>query len=133
MEIAKVSKADGYFGLSCSWERGLNENTNGLIRQYLSKGTDFNKLTDRQVLEIMDKLNNRPRNAWGTRHPIRYSSGSNYYPLLPRVARLGQRIGEVDPIAVPTMLVTRIRQPLGQAHEDSCQVLRKDLGVEILQ
>ena len=49
-----------------SWERGLNENTNGLIRQYLSKGTDFNKLTDRQVLEIMDKLNNRPRKCLGS-------------------------------------------------------------------
>ena len=62
MEIAKVLKANGYFAHPYhSWERGLNENTNGLIRQYLPKGTDFNKLTDKQVLEIMDKLNNRPR------------------------------------------------------------------------
>ena len=66
MEIAKVLKADGDFAHpDHSWERGLNENTNGLIRQYLPKGTDFNKLTDRQVLEIMDKLNNRPRKCLG--------------------------------------------------------------------
>ena len=38
-------------------------------RQYLSKGTDFNKLTDRQVLEIMDKLNNRPRKCLGYKTP----------------------------------------------------------------
>ena len=70
MEIAKVLKADGYFAHPYhSWERGLNENTNGLIRQYLSKGTDFNKLTDRQVLEIMDKLNNRPRKCLGYKTP----------------------------------------------------------------
>ena len=47
----------------------MNENTNGLIQQYLSKGTDFNKLTDRQVLEIMDKLNNRPRKCLGYKTP----------------------------------------------------------------
>ena len=71
-------------------------------------------------------------------HTLQYrherSSGEVSKKSLTRsVLHLGQRIGEVDPIAVPTMLVTRIRQPLGQAHEDSCQVLRKDLGVEILQ
>ena len=70
MEIAKVLKANGYFAHPYhSWERGLNENTNGLIRQYLPKGTDFNKLTDKQVLEIMDKLNNRPRKCLGYKTP----------------------------------------------------------------
>ena len=70
MEIAKVLKADDYFAHPYhSWERGLNENTNGLIRQYLPKGTDFNKLTDKQVLEIMDKLNNRPRKCLGYKTP----------------------------------------------------------------
>ena len=43
--------------------------TLGLIRQYLPKGTDFNKLTDKQVLEIMDKLNNRPRKCLGYKTP----------------------------------------------------------------
>ena len=44
-----------------SWERGTNENTNGLIRQYLPKGTCFKDLTDRQCQEIEDALNSRPR------------------------------------------------------------------------
>ena len=78
MEIAKVLKADGYFAHPYhSWERGLNENTNGLIRQYLPKGTDFNKLTDRQVLEIMDKLNNRPRKCLGYKTPNQVFFGIN--------------------------------------------------------
>ena len=44
-----------------SWERGLSENTNGLVRQYFPKGCDFTKLTQEQVLKVERKLNNRPR------------------------------------------------------------------------
>ena len=54
---------------SHSWERGLNENTNGLIRQYLPKGKSFDELTPREVQDIMDKLNNRPRKCLGFRTP----------------------------------------------------------------
>ena len=52
-----------------SWERGLNENTNGLIRQYLPKGKSLDDLTDKEVADIMDKLNNRPRKCLGFRTP----------------------------------------------------------------
>ncbi len=44
-----------------SWERGANENTNGLIRQYFPKQIDFTFITDDQVQSVEDKLNNRPR------------------------------------------------------------------------
>lgn len=44
-----------------SWERGTNENTNGLIRRFLPKKTDFNLVTARELKNIQDKLNNRPR------------------------------------------------------------------------
>ncbi|WP_121667033.1 IS30 family transposase [Mesonia aquimarina] len=53
----KVYFADPY----ASWQRGTNENTNGLIRRYFPKGTDFNKVTAKQMKYIQDKLNNRPR------------------------------------------------------------------------
>ena len=53
----KVYFADPY----ASWQRGTNENTNGLIRRYFPKGTDFNKVTAKQLKYIQDKLNNRPR------------------------------------------------------------------------
>lgn len=46
-----------------SWERGLNENTNGLIRQYFTKGSSFENITDEQVEEVMHKLNHRPRKS----------------------------------------------------------------------
>jgi transposase, IS30 family len=52
-----------------SWERGTNENTNGLIRRYLPKGTDFN-LIDKKTLQIIqEKLNNRPRKIIGYKTP----------------------------------------------------------------
>lgn len=47
----------------CSWQKGGVENLNGLIRQYLPKGTDFSKLTEKQISAIQEKLNNRPRKS----------------------------------------------------------------------
>jgi IS30 family transposase len=52
-----------------SWERGLNENTNGLIRQYFPKRTDFAKVSHQAVAKVEQKLNNRPRKCLGYRTP----------------------------------------------------------------
>ena len=79
-------------------ERGLNENTNGLIRQYLSKGTDFNKLTDRQVLEIMDKLNNRPRKCLGYKTPNQVFFGIKPPVALARIFHQKERQNLFNPL-----------------------------------
>jgi len=52
-----------------AYQRGTNENTNGLLRQYLPKGMDFEALTQRQLDAIVDELNNRPRKTLGYRSP----------------------------------------------------------------
>lgn len=44
-----------------SWERGLNENTNGLIRQYFPKGADFREITESEIKQVEQKLNTSPR------------------------------------------------------------------------
>ncbi len=68
--IAKKLKAKFYFAHPyASWERGLNENTNGLIRQYFPKKHDFTTITEAQVEHVMDKLNNRPRKTLGFKTP----------------------------------------------------------------
>ncbi|MDP1664910.1 MAG: IS30 family transposase, partial [Methylobacter sp.] len=51
------------------WERGLNENTNGLIRQYFTKGSSFENITDDAVEAVMHKLNHRPRKTLNFRTP----------------------------------------------------------------
>jgi len=52
-----------------SWERGLNENTNGLIRQYFPKDRDLTSVTATEIEQAMDKLNHRPRKSLGYRTP----------------------------------------------------------------
>lgn len=52
-----------------SWQRGCNENTNGLIRQYFPKGTDFNQVSPAALEEVQQRLNRRPRKTRGWRSP----------------------------------------------------------------
>lgn len=52
-----------------SWERGTNENTNGLLRQFFPKGTDFTQVSDSEVDRVERLLNNRPRKCLGYRTP----------------------------------------------------------------
>lgn len=69
-KIAHALDADIYFAHPyASWERGINENTNGLIRQYFPKGTDFNLVSDEAIHYVMDRLNNRPRKTRDCRSP----------------------------------------------------------------
>jgi len=53
-----------------SWERGTNENTNGLIRRYFPKATNFNLVSEMQLKNVQDKLNNRPRKILGFKTPL---------------------------------------------------------------
>lgn len=69
-KIAKALNAKFYFAHPfASWERGLNENTNGLIRQYFPKKHDFKSITQQQIKRVMEKLNNRPRKSLGIKTP----------------------------------------------------------------
>ena len=52
-----------------SWEKGTNENTNGLIRQYFPKGTDFGMISESMLKEVEDALNNRPRKTLNYKTP----------------------------------------------------------------
>ena len=51
------------------WERGTNENTNGLIRQFFPKGTDFNKVSRYEIKKVQDLLNGRPRQVLSFQKP----------------------------------------------------------------
>jgi IS30 family transposase len=69
-EIEKATNTEFYFANPHhSWERGTNENTNGLIRQYIPKGTSMKDLTQAQCDRIAKKLNTRPRKRHGFKTP----------------------------------------------------------------
>lgn len=52
-----------------SWERGSNENANGMLRRYFSKGTDFETVSDKEIQRVVNYINNRPRKILGYRTP----------------------------------------------------------------
>lgn len=72
---AKVLRANIYFNHPySSWQRGTNENTNGLIRQYYPKGIDFTRISETQIKKVERLLNNRPRKCLGFKTPLEIHS-----------------------------------------------------------
>lgn len=68
--ISYATRADVFFAKPYrSWERGTNENTNGLLRQYFPKKTPLNAVTDAQVQHAVNQLNQRPRKILGWQTP----------------------------------------------------------------
>jgi len=57
-----------------SWERGANENANGLLREYFPKGTDFSTISDEDLVEVEYRLNSRPRKRLGWMSPLQAMS-----------------------------------------------------------
>ena len=69
-EVSAALGVEFYFALPRHpWERGTNENTNGLLREYFPKGCDLSGVSDEEVAEAYDDLNHRPRKRLGYRTP----------------------------------------------------------------
>jgi IS30 family transposase len=71
----KVYFADPY----AAWQRGTNENTNGLLRQYFPKGTDFTQVSHHELKQIAQEVNQRPRKRLGYRTP--YEVLRQHFPV----------------------------------------------------
>ena len=75
-EFARCHRLEKHLGMKlyfadpgCPYQRGTNENTNGLIRQYFPKGTDFRDISHHEVRRVENLLNHRPRACLGFRTP----------------------------------------------------------------
>jgi IS30 family transposase len=74
-QIAQTLHLKFYFAHPyAAWERGTNENTNGLLRQYFPKKHDFQLVSNTDIEKAMSKLNFRPPNVLRSKHLLRYSS-----------------------------------------------------------
>ena len=75
-QFTQNTKIKVYFAHKSSpWERGTNENTNGLIRQYFPKGIDFNQVSRYRIKRAQDSLNDRPRKCLNFKKPIEVFNG----------------------------------------------------------
>lgn len=79
-EFAYHQKTDRVLGIQtyfadpyCSWQRGSNENFNGLLRQYIPKKRRMETVTDEELTMIENRLNHRPESGWDSERPTRYS------------------------------------------------------------
>ena len=87
-EITLATKMDIYFCDPHSpWQRGSNENTNGLLRQYFPKGTDLSVHSPQRLLEVATELNGRPRKTLGGITPAKAMQRLLFDPERPIVAR----------------------------------------------
>ena len=78
-KIAEALQCDFYFAHPySSCERGTNENTNGLIRQYFPKDRDFRTITDKELIHAMKRINNRPRKRLGYKTPNQVFFGESF-------------------------------------------------------
>lgn len=69
--IEQENKMTVYFcQKACPWQKGSVENTIGLLRQYIPKGTDFDKITKKDLQRYVDLINNRPRKRHGYKTPL---------------------------------------------------------------
>ena len=83
IDIAHKLGIDFYFTHpNCSWEKGTNENTNGLIRQYFPKKTDFNLISQEMLDKVEKELNNRPRSC------LKFNSPSEILKDVKKIANL---------------------------------------------
>ena len=68
--FTKDTKVQVYFAHPHSpWERGTNENTNGLLRRFFPKGTDFHEVSDYRIKRVQYLMNGRPRKEIGWKTP----------------------------------------------------------------
>ncbi len=75
--LSKAANIKVYFAhKGCPWERGTNENTNGLVRQFFPKGTDFRLIPRKEINKVQDLLNGRPRKILGWHSPYEAFSQS---------------------------------------------------------
>ena len=76
--FTKETEIQVYFADPYSpWQRGTNENTNGLIRQYFAKGTDFRKVSLPEIRQAEQRLNSRPRKTLNY-----YTASEKFYELI---------------------------------------------------
>ncbi len=81
-ELEEILSCDIYFAdPGKPGQRGLNENTNGLLRQYFPKGSDFKNIHEKDVDEATQELNHRPRKCLGYLKPYEV-----FFNKIPKVA-----------------------------------------------